>query len=98
MATALRHPGLLRGVVSLVGFMPTGVDPVQALVALSGLPVMMAVGARDEVIPLDVARAAAQVLRDAGADLTYREYETGHRLDSAGMHDVGQWWKQQNLP
>lgn len=98
LATALRHPGLLRGVVSLVGFMPTGVDPVQALVALSGLPVMMAVGARDEVIPLDVARAAAQVLRDAGADLTYREYETGHRLDSAGMHDVGQWWKQQNLP
>lgn len=98
LATALQHPGLVRGIVSLVGFMPTGVDPLQALVALAGLPVFMAVGRRDEMIPLDVARAAAQVLRDAGADLTYREYDTGHKLDRTGIDDVRQWWKQQNLP
>lgn len=98
LATVLQHPGLIRGVVSLVGFMPTGVDPLQALVALGGLPVFMAVGQRDDVIPLDVARSAAQVLRDAGAGLTYQEYDTGHKLDRAGISDVRQWWKQQNLP
>lgn len=98
LATALQHPGLVRAIVSLVGFMPTGVDPVQALVTLADLPVFMAVGQHDEVIPLDVARAAAQVLRDAGAGLTYREYDTGHKLSRAGIDDVRQWWNQQNLP
>lgn len=98
LATALQHPGLVRGVVALVGFMPTGVDPLQALVALGGLPVFVAAGQRDDVIPLDVARAAAQVLREAGADLTYREYDTGHKLDRAAINELRQWWKQQNLP
>ncbi len=97
-ATALQHPQLVRGVVSLVGFMPTGVDPLRALTALAALPVFMAVGQRDDVIPLDVARAAAQVLREAGAALTYHEYDTGHKLSQRGINDVRQWWKQQNLP
>lgn len=98
LATALQHPGLLRGVVSLVGFMPVGVDPLQAMAALAGLPVFMAVGQRDDVIPLAVAQAAAQVLREAGAALTYREYDTGHKLSKHGITEVRQWWTQQNLP
>lgn len=97
-ATALQHPRLVRGVVSLVGFMPTGVDPLHALTTLADLPVFMAVGQRDDVIPLDVARAAAQVLREAGAALTYHEYDTGHKLSQRGISDVRQWWKQQQLP
>jgi predicted esterase len=52
----------------------------------------MAVGETDEQIPLPVARRCAALLRLLGADLTYREYATGHRLNSAGMADLEAWW------
>jgi phospholipase/carboxylesterase len=91
-AVALHHPELVKGVASLVGFMPEDVTTLQS--PISNLPVFMAVGKEDPTIPLEKAREAAGILRAAGADLTYHEYDTGHKLSSQGMRDLTAWWSR----
>jgi len=93
-ALALRHPQLVKGIAGLVGFMPTEIGPLLSARPLQGLPVFMAVGARDSTIPLLVARQCAQVLQEAGAALAYHEYATGHKLDIHGTRDLTAWWKE----
>ena len=92
-ATALRHPKLVQGIAGLVGFTPTECDAILDSVPLKGLPVFMAVGARDPMIPLERARESAQTLRQAGASLDYHEHDTGHRLNAEGMRALKRWWQ-----
>jgi phospholipase/carboxylesterase len=91
-AFALHHPGLVKGVASLVGFMPEGIFTPHS--SLATLPVFMAVGKEDPTIPLEKAREAAEVLRAAGAELSYNEYDAGHKLNSQGMRDLAAWWSE----
>lgn len=91
-ATTLRRPDLVRGVAGLVGFMPSSCEALADGRPLAGKPAFLAAGRRDPLVPLGQARAAAEVLRAAGADLTYAEYETGHKIGVRGMNDLGAWW------
>lgn len=91
LALAIREPGLVKGVMSLVGFAPEFDSENLAAPGLDGLPVFMAVGQKDEKVPLTVAQASAERLRKAGVALNYQEYATGHRLNSAGVRDLRSW-------
>ena len=95
IATALRRPELVRGIAALVGFAPAAPDELVAR-RLSGLPVFMATGTEDETVPLDVSRRTADLLRHAGADLTYNEYPIGHKLSAAGLADLRAWFQARN--
>ncbi len=95
-ATAVSHPGRCKGVASLVGFMPEEVEDAIDNKLLTEIPVFMAVGTEDEFIPLDLARTAGKAARAMGADLSYNEYETGHKLSSAGMRDLKSWWRERD--
>lgn len=91
VALALRHPELVRGLASLVGFAPgAAADEIDG--RLAGLPVFMAAGAEDETIPYDVTQHSKALLERAGADLEYHEYKTGHKLTSAGVKDLRAWF------
>lgn len=94
-ATAMGHPGLVKGIAGLVGFVPVQCDAAVETAVLRGLPIFMAVGIEDPYIPHVRARNCAQTLRDTGADLSYREYEAGHRLNSQGVRDLKTWWEEQ---
>ncbi len=92
-ALALKHPQLVKAIASLVGFMPEGAANLSTSQSpLSNLPVFMAVGQKDPTIPLEKARESAAVLREANADLTYQEYDTGHKLNAQGSRDLAAWW------
>jgi phospholipase/carboxylesterase len=91
-ATALHHPGLAQGIAGLVGFVPTETDAAVANAPLQMLPVFMAAGREDERIPLNVSQQAAEVMRAAGAEVEYHEYDTGHKLNAQGMRDLKAWW------
>jgi phospholipase/carboxylesterase len=96
ITAALLDPGAIAGMAGLVGFVPTACEE-QALALrrpLSGLPVFMAAGLKDPMIPLDRSREAAALLSEAGARLDYREYPIGHKLDAAGMRDLAAWWSE----
>lgn len=99
-ALALKHPQLVKAIASLVGFIPEGAANLstgagQALQSpISDLPVFMAVGNEDKTIPLEKARETAEILRTADADLTYQEYDTGHKLNAQGSRDLASWWSR----
>lgn len=95
-ATAIRYPGLVQAIAGLVGFMPTESEAALANAPFDGLPVFMAVGKEDDTIPLSRARATAEALRMGGAWLEYREYDTGHKLNAAGMRKLEKWWAERN--
>lgn len=95
LATALRHPELVQGIAVLVGFMPIESNAALETGSLEGLPIFMAAGKEDRRIPYDVSKASAQTLRNAGAELEYKEYDTGHKLNAQGMRDLKQWWAEQ---
>lgn len=90
-AVALRQPGLVQGIAGLVGFMPECVTMGETAV-LRDLPVFMAVGKKDPLIPHEIVQRCAATLRAAGASLTYGEYDTGHRLNAEGVRDLKAWW------
>lgn len=89
-ATALKYPGITRGIAALVGFVPR-FEPGAVAGRLDGLPIFMAAGAEDDTVPVDEARRSAELLRHTGADLDYREYPTGHKLNAAGVDDLTAW-------
>ena len=93
-AVAMRQPELVKGIASLVGFMPREVDDAIVEARLADIPVFMAVGTEDERIPLEIARECGKAVRAAGAFLEYREYDTGHKLNGAGMRKLKQWWAE----
>jgi phospholipase/carboxylesterase len=91
-ATALRHPGLVKGIAGLVGFVPAETEAAVANTPLQNLPIFMAAGREDERIPLPVSRQAAEVMGTAGAEVEYHEYDTGHKLNAQGMRELKAWW------
>ncbi|MFZ1400377.1 MAG: alpha/beta fold hydrolase [Candidatus Promineifilaceae bacterium] len=93
-ALAIREPARVQGIASLVGFMPREVETAMDAARLADLPVFMAVGTEDDRVPLDIAREGGKAVRAMGAFLEYREYETGHKLNGAGMRKLKQWWAE----
>jgi phospholipase/carboxylesterase len=83
------QPRRPAGVASLVGFVPEGGD-VSAR-PLEGLPVFMAVGARDALVPIQRARASVALAEGLGATVTSREYEAGHKVPVIGLRDLAAW-------
>jgi phospholipase/carboxylesterase len=92
-AAAMGHPGLIRGIAGLVGFAPVACDAAMETRVLRDLPIYAAVGIEDPFIPLDRARSCAETLRESGADLSYHEYDVGHRISAQGMRDLRTWWE-----
>lgn len=86
-AFAAAHPGQVRGIASLVGFVPEGPAPTR----LAGLPVLMVMGEQDDTVTLPHAQAGAETLRQAGAQVQARSYPTGHKLNPQGMKDLKAW-------
>jgi phospholipase/carboxylesterase len=68
-------------IVALSGFLPqvNGFD--LDLAGLAGLPVAIAHGTLDPVIPVEFGREAAARLRNAGADVVWRETPVPHTID-----------------
>ena len=98
----------LRGLASLVGFMPEGAlgSPGSGAESesiglrelgggvaqpLSGLPVFLALGERDPLVPAARARQAADDARALGATVSLQAYEAGHKLPLQGLKDLGTW-------
>ena len=91
---AMLNPGKVQAIAALVGLMPVAAAKEPEITNLNDLPVFMAVGRRDDTLPLPVSHECAQALITGGARLDYREYNTGHKLNVRGMKDLTAWWQQ----
>jgi phospholipase/carboxylesterase len=65
---------------SLAGFAPEGAEQILTPGRLNGKNVFLAHGTQDQIVPIDMARRAVQLLEGAGAQVTYCESEVGHKL------------------
>ncbi len=79
------------GVLALSGFVPTVDGWAPDLPARAGLPVTIAHGRRDPVIPVEFGRAARDLLEAGGLDVTYRESDVGHQIEPHGVPDLVAW-------
>lgn len=91
LAAAWGEPALTRGVAGLVGFAPAAAED-EIAGRLSVRPAFWAVGTEDKTVPYEQSQRAAALLRHSGADLTYREYATGHKLPAEGLRDLRDWF------
>jgi phospholipase/carboxylesterase len=78
------------GIVALSGFIPS-VSGWEADLERPGLPVWIAHGRNDPVIPVQFARDARERLEGAGLPVTYHESEAGHHVDPRVLAELPGW-------
>jgi phospholipase/carboxylesterase len=81
------------GIIAMSGFIPT-VDGWTADLQRPGLPVWIAHGRRDPVIPVQFARLARDALAAAPVTLTYHEHEGAHHVDPRLLAELPAWVDQ----
>lgn len=84
------YPQVAIGVASLAGLIPDVIMRTHSP-NLTGLPVFIAHGTKDNIVPLTAARHTRDLYRRQGAEVTYGEYHTGHKLTVQGMADMKAW-------
>jgi phospholipase/carboxylesterase len=84
----LLHPGLLRAAVLFRAMVPFEPDVTPDL---SAMPVFMAAGRRDRMIPPDNTQRLADILVEAGADVDLRWRDTGHPLTYEEVGEAKNW-------
>lgn len=87
----LSDPALAAGAVGLAGFVPDFAQGWAKPGRLAGKAALILHGAQDEAVSVDQAQAARQLLIRAGAEVTYREYPVGHKLNADGTRDLKKW-------
>lgn len=84
----LLHPGALSAAVLFRAMVPFEPDVTPDL---SGLPVFLAAGRRDTMIPPDNTERLAEILTEAGADLDLRWKNVGHPLTYEELEEARAW-------
>ena len=84
----LLHPDLLRAAVLFRAMVPF--EP-EEKPNLSGIPVFLAAGRRDTMIPPDNTERLAAILQQAGADLDLRWKNVGHPLTYEELEEAREW-------
>lgn len=90
--TGLRHPERLAGIMALSCSLPLADDaPAEASAASRGVPIFMAHGTADPVVPLARGARARDVLRQLGYQVDWREYSMPHAVCAEEVAHIGQW-------
>jgi predicted esterase len=84
----LSHPGVLAGAVLLRPMVPF--EPAVKL-DLGGVPVLIAAGLRDPIVPAAQTQRLADLLRGGGADVTVAEQPAGHGLVAGDVTAAREW-------
>jgi phospholipase/carboxylesterase/glyoxalase family protein len=87
-STILLHPGLLQAAVLFRAMVPF--EP-EVTPDLSGLPVFMAAGRMDRMIPQDNTQRLADILTEAGAVVDLRWRDVGHPLTYEEVGEAKEW-------
>ena len=90
--TGLRHPERLAGIIALSCYLPLGDTlAAEASPANRDVPIFMAHGTDDPIIPLGRARRSRDKLTDLGYRVTWREYPMAHSVCDAEVDDLSAW-------
>ena len=93
--TGLRHPQRLAGVLALSCYLPL-VDtlPAEAHPANRDVPIFMAHGRNDPVIPYDFGKRSAKLLKAQGYAVQWHGYAAEHTVCMEELRDIEGWLQQ----
>jgi phospholipase/carboxylesterase len=89
LQTALRHPDRLAGVLALSTYLPLSMTlEKERHKSNHDVPIFMAHGKFDDIIPLDRARKSKDMLEKLGYPVTWKEYPMPHSVCAEEIRDV----------
>lgn len=91
---ALRYPKPLCGIMALSTYLPLTAELTEAQHhANRAIPIFIAHGRYDPVLPLPMGQAAYQYLHAQGYAAAWHEYSMGHHVCDEEITDLSQWLK-----
>ena len=92
LQTGLRQKNGLAGILALSCYLPlSDYLPVEANVANATIPILMAHGTFDPVVPISLAVASRDSLRQANYALEWHEYPMEHTVCMQEISDIDHW-------
>jgi len=95
LQTALRYPVRLAGVLALSTYLPL---PDRLVFERSepnqDLPIFMAHGIEDPIVPLKLSQASCTRLLTAGYPVEWHEYAMAHAVCGEELEDIGKWMQR----
>ena len=92
LMTGLRHPERLGGLIGMSGYLPLAeLTEAERHSANQGLPVFLAHGRQDPVIPLARAVASRDALLALGHPVEWHEYPMPHSVCAQEVADLNRW-------
>ncbi|MBR0565063.1 alpha/beta fold hydrolase [Azoarcus sp. L1K30] len=94
----LRHPGRLAGIMALSTYVPLA-DTLAAELAPANrdIPIFMAHGRDDNVIPCTFGRASCDLLGGLGLSPKWVDYPADHTVTMDELHDIQDWLRESAL-
>jgi phospholipase/carboxylesterase len=92
---ALTHSGRVGRLAALAGFLPDGCETPLERGALVDSPIFIGHGARDEMVPIAHAHHARDLLTASGADVSYCESPTRHKLGANCFSELAAFFQNQ---
>lgn len=89
---SLTHPERIQVVAGLAGFMPENAESLVENQPLRGKDIFVTHGSKDDIVPVERARNAVDLLERAGAKVTYCEEEVGHKLSAPCFNALKQFY------
>lgn len=93
--TGLRYPDKLAGVLALSTYLPLAESlPQEAAPANKAVPIFMAHGTFDPVVPLVMGAGSMTFLTGLGYAVEWRQYPMQHSVCAQEIRDIGTWLNQ----
>jgi phospholipase/carboxylesterase len=95
LQTGLRYPEKLAGIMALSCYLPASQTlAAEAHQANSGIPIFMAHGSIDNIIPMPLALTSKRQLLESGYAVEWHEYLMAHAVCKEEIADIGEWLKR----
>ena len=92
LQTGLRHPERLAGIMALSCYLPLAdLLPTEASAANRDVPIFLAHGTQDPLIPLARAQRSYEILTGLGYRVEWHDYPMPHSVCDAEIRDIGAW-------
>ena len=93
--TGLRYHAPLAGIISLSGYIPVPCDEGSAYPeANKSMPILVAHGTRDQVVPLVLADQAIEHMKQQGFSCSYKQYGMEHSICPEEIDDIADFINQ----
>ena len=91
----LRHPERLAGILALSTYLPLGwtLDEERHSVN-EGIPIFMAHGALDNVLPMSLGEVSRDALAQRGYNVEWQSYPMPHSVCPEEIADIGRWFTE----